>query len=133
MFCQGNSNNCPAAFISDTVCINYHSKSHSQHQTVLYLLDERKQWLFYTADKYASTMNWNRERLPGVRKRSTVFVAWCTDKPGLTKTKHHIYLHMLNYILLTQYSDKWYVWCNSKDTNIDMAYHVYLVYYTHGY
>lgn len=43
MFCQGNSNNCLAAFISDTVCINYHSKSHSQHQTVLYLLDERKQ------------------------------------------------------------------------------------------
>lgn len=37
----------------------------------------------------------------------SVFVAWCTDKPGLTKTKHHIYLHMLNYILLTQYSDKW--------------------------
>lgn len=38
---------------------------------------------------------------------SSVFVAWWTDKPGLTKTKHHIYLHMLNYILLTQYSDKW--------------------------
>lgn len=40
---------------------------------------------------------------------------------------------MLNYIILTQNSDKGYVWCNSKDTNIDMAYHVYLVYYTYGY
>lgn len=64
---------------------------------------------------------------------SSVFVAWCTDKPGLTKTKHHIYLHMLNYIILTQNSDKGYVWCNNKDANIDMAYHVYLVYYTYGY
>lgn len=91
-------------------------------------------WMRGNNDSFILQINMQvRERLPGVRKRSTVFVAWCTDKPGLTNTKHHIYLHMLNYIILTQNSDKGYVWCNNKDANIDMAYHVYLVYYTYGY
>lgn len=45
-------------------------------------------------------MNWNRERLFGVRKWLIVFVVWCIDKLGFIKIKYYIYLYMLNYILL---------------------------------
>lgn len=102
VFCQGNSNNWRAAFISHTVCINYHFKSLSQYQTVLYLLCDRKQWpLILQINMQVRWTEIVKDYLVSENGQpSSVFVAWCTDKPGLTKTKYHIYLHMLKLYVI---------------------------------